>query len=226
MGLNMRILEYAQGLNANSEVLWWISTVAKSALAKNKTDESQLEHIIDWFLSGSAPKRLQKMSIEVAKKKTDEWMQRNITKGRAVKEEIGDLETFIDFGDGFKFVKLLTKNAYQKEGSLMSHCLGGYKPNKDFSIYSLRDAKGHPHCTIECRGEKELNQIKGKGNGAIHPKYINYVLAFLEKVGVKVRSSEMRNLGFYHVDSRHLDFIKRIGRESELVQIKGEYYAH
>lgn len=222
----MRILEYANTLNANSEVMWWLNNVGKAALKKNKADESELEHIVDWFVSGAAPTRLQKMSVDVAKLKTDEWMKRNIAKGKEIKDEAGDSELFIDFGDGFKFVKLLTKNAFQKEGSLMSHCLGGYTPGKDFEIYSLRDRKNSPHCTVECRGEKEINQIKGKGNGAIHPKYINYVLAFLEKVGVKVRPNEMRNLGFYHVDKVHLDFIRKIGLGDEILEIKNEYYAH
>lgn len=221
----MRVIEYAKVLNANSEVMWWLQNVGSAAIKKNKADENDLEHVIDWMCSGEAPARLQKMSIQDAKRKTDEWMQRNIKKGSQIKESASDVEVFLDFKDGFKFVKLLTKQAFQKEGNLMSHCLGGYSPGKDYHIYSLRDLGNKPHCTVEVRGDKEINQIKGKGNGSIHPKYINYVLSFLEKVGTKVRPNEMRNLGYYHIDKIHLDFIKSIGRESEVVRVRDEYYA-
>jgi hypothetical protein len=42
-------------------------------------------------------------------------------------------------------------------------------------------------------------QIKGKGNGDIHPKYIKYVVAFLEKTGQEVRESEMNHLGYVDI---------------------------
>lgn len=222
----MRILEYAKALNANSEVTWWLENTGKAALKKNMTEESELEHLIDWFVSGSAPQRLQKMSFKDAKRKTNEWMNANIKKGSSITETADDTKEFIDFKDGFKFMQLLTKNAFQREGSLMSHCLGGYNPSSDLKIYSLRDSKNNPHCTIEVRGDKEINQIKGKGNGNIHPKYINYVLDFLDKIGMKIRPSEMQNLGFYHIDRSHIDFIKRIGLDHEMVCIRNEYYAH
>lgn len=225
LGDSMRAIEYAKALNANSEVIWWLENTGRAALKNNKSDENELEHIIDWFVSGDAPMRLQKMSIVDAKKKTNEWVERNIKRGSKIKEAEGDIETFIDFGDGFKFVKLLTKNSFEKEGSLMSHCLGGYTPSKDFAIYSLRDLKNSPHCTVEVRGDNEVNQIKGKGNGSIHPKYINYVLPFLEKIGLKIRPNEMKNLGYYHIDKVHADFIKSRGYDSEVVWVRGEMYA-
>lgn len=58
-------------------------------------------------------------------------------------------------------------------------------------IYSLRDADNMPHCTME-----RDQQIKGKGNGDIHPKYIDYVVRFLEHMDMKVRDSEMEHLGY------------------------------
>jgi len=221
----MRVLEYAKTLNANSEVIWWLEHTGRAVLKKDQASESDLEHIIDWMVSGDAPQRLKKMSLKDAVKKTDDWVKKNIERGSQIEEKESDLETFIDFGDGFKFMQLLTKNSFQREGSLMSHCLGGYNPASDLKIYSLRDSKNNPHCTIEVRGDKEVNQIKGKGNGSIHPKYINYVLDFLEKVGMKIRPNEMQNLGYHHVDEIHLDFIKQRGLEKELVKVRDNYYA-
>lgn len=222
----MRILEYAKALSANSEIVWWLEHTAKAALKKEQTNESELEHIIDWFVSGAAPQRLQKMSIDAAKVKAYQWMKANIKKGYQIKETNEDIKEFMDFKEGFKFVELLTKNAFQREGTIMSHCLGGWSPQNDLKIYSLRDSANNPHCTIEVRGDKDINQIKGKGNGNIHPKYINYVLEFLEKIGMKIRPSEMQNLGFYYIDKYHLDFIRSRGLENEMVCIRDEYYAY
>ncbi len=221
----MRVIEYAKMLNANDEIIWWLENTGKAAIKKDKIIETDLEHIIDWMVSDNAPARLKKMSIADAARKTGEWTRRNIKKGSKLLELDADVETFIDFNDGFKFVSLLTKTAFQREGSLMCHCLGGYNPAPDLKIYSLRDSKNNPHCTIEVRGELDINQIKGKGNGNIHPKYINYVLDFLEKVGMKVRASEMRNLGFYHIDKTHVPFIQSRKLDSQMVNIRGEYYA-
>jgi hypothetical protein len=62
----------------------------------------------------------------------------------------------------------------------MSHCVASYY-GRDTVIYSLRDSNNNPHCTIE-----DGNQIKGKGNGSVDPKYIDYVVKFLEKLGMTV----------------------------------------
>ncbi|WP_353889043.1 PcfJ domain-containing protein [uncultured Flavobacterium sp.] len=55
-------------------------------------------------------------------------------------------------------VTLKSESSYIREGKLMSHCVGSYY-GRDKIIYSLRDSKNNPHCTIE-HGQ----QIKGKGN--------------------------------------------------------------
>ena len=54
-----------------------------------------------------------------------------------------------------------------------------------------------PHATLS----KQSQQIKGKGNGNIHPKYIKYVVEFLEHLEVEVRDSEMQNLGYVNVEN-------------------------
>ena len=51
-----------------------------------------------------------------------------------------------------------------------------------------------PHCTME-----KDKQIKGKGNGDIHPKYVHYIVKFLEHVGMSVSDSEMKHLGYVNV---------------------------
>jgi hypothetical protein len=111
----------------------------------------------------------------------------------------GDIETVHDFLDGTRIVKLLSKKAYQREGYYMSHCVGGYEPDKS-TIYSYRDKNNEPHATFEvAKSGNEILQVKGKGNGSIHPRYINPILTFLKIIGLEVRPSEMKNLGYLSV---------------------------
>lgn len=80
------------------------------------------------------------------------------------------------------------------EGDTMGHCVGGYCPDVlegRSRIFSLRDAKGEPHVTVEV-GDKWNNevgaksttvpsiiQIKGKQNRAPNPEYLPFVQDFV-----------------------------------------------
>lgn len=220
--------EYAKNLNANNEIISWLGTTGKKALKNEKTNVSDLEHILDFFVSNSAPTRLQKMSIVDAKRKADEWSTANQKKGRDMADSEDDIETIHDFKDGTKIVRLKTKKAYQREGFLMSHCAGGYNPdNESCHIYSYRDKENKPHATFEVRKDNdEIIQIKGKGNGPIHPKYIHPILAFLKAIGMEIRPNDMKNLGYYHLDKCHIGFLKNIpGAWEQVAEINDEYYA-
>lgn len=224
---------YAKHLNASSEVLGWLRTTGKKAVTigiqKLRPVDSDIEHILDYLVSSSAPKRLQKMSFVDAKRKAAEWSEANQKKGRGLVDSDEDIETIHDFFDGTKIVKLKTKKAFQREGFMMSHCAGGYTPdNEDCHIYSYRDAKNMPHATFEVqKSHNEIIQIKGKGNGVIHPKYIHPILVFLEAIGMKIRPIDMINLGYHHI---HKDHVKFLGNYEtcckQLVMILGEAYAY
>lgn len=57
-----------------------------------------------------------------------------------------------DLDDGAFIGKLVTAKALKTEGSMMGHCVGGYwgrVSSGQTQIYSLRDAEGYPHATIE-----------------------------------------------------------------------------
>jgi len=222
------ILKYALLLNAKEEVFNWINTAAKNALLKQKITESELEHVLDYLVSSAAPPRLQKMSVVDAKRKTDEWAKANQKKGKNLSDSDDDVETIHDFFDGTRIVKLKSKKAYEREGFLMSHCVGGYNPsNYDCHIYSYRDAKNMPHATFEARKSgNQVVQIKGKGNGPIHPKYIHPILAFLKSIGMEIRSSDMKNLGYYHIHKDHLEFLQKSEAWEQVCMINGEAYAH
>ena len=220
--------EYAKHLSASDEIIAWLRTTGKKALKTEQADVFSLEHILDFFVSESAPIRLQKMSIQDAKRKAEEWSSANQKKGRDLVDDIEDVETIHDFGDGTKIVRLKTKNALQREGFLMSHCAGGYNPDNEKShVYSYRDGQNMPHATFEVQKEnEEIIQIKGKGNGPIHPKYIHPILAFLKTIGMEIRPSDMVNLGYHHIHKDHTEFLKRIpGAWEQVAEINGEIYA-
>lgn len=220
--------KYAMSLNANQEVCNWISTVARAAIKKNQTTESELEHVLDFLVSPKAPTRLKKLNIKDAKRLSDEWSKSNQKKGKNLSDSSDDIEVIHDFLDGNKIVHLKTKKAYEREGFLMSHCVGGYSLSNDVHIYSYRDKNNQPHATFEVRkNDNQILQIKGKGNGDIHPKYIHPILAFLKSIGMDIRPSEMKNLGYYHIHKSHVDFIKNIESwEKQVTVISGEYYAY
>lgn len=227
-----RLEAYAESLGANAEVFGWLRTTGKKTyareFAKLNDIEPILEHILDYLVSNAAPARLQKMSFQDAKRKAQEWSERNQKKGRGLTDSDDDIETIHDFLDGTKIVRLKTKKALQREGFLMSHCVGGYQSGSaNCHIYSYRDAKNMPHATFEVqKRNNEIVQIKGKGNGAIHPKYIHPILAFLKAIGMNIRPSDMVNLGYYHMPKEHVEFLNRYeGARKQIVMIGGEAYA-
>lgn len=167
-----KYIDYVSLIHAASdEVLNWININLKNYLEKNKEDQTEIEHILDFLCSDKAPKRLKKMSYKEALKNTNKWQKTLIKQAKDIEEKEEDTEIVLDFKDGFNFVKLIGKNAYDREGKLMSHCVSSYY-GKDDEVFSLRDKENNPHCTISSNSQ----QIKGKGNGSINPKYIKYVV--------------------------------------------------
>ncbi len=179
------LVEYAKGLNCQESIVSWIEKRIEAPI-----NISECEHIIDYLNSDKCPKRLNSATYKQMLSNSKKWTKSLAKKGKDLGVKASDVEVVLDFKDGFKIVKLLGENEYKREGFLMRHCVASYY-GKDVEIYSLRDKDNMPHCTME----RDV-QIKGKGNGEIHPKYIDYVVKFLEWSGMTVRDSEMENLGY------------------------------
>jgi len=183
-------LDYSQFVECNKNTVKWLELHSNP----EEYDTSTTEHVID-FLKFKDFDFLDWGNWALFKEKADKWskmLQQNVA---IIDEEYGlDIKTVLDFKNGFRFVELISENSYKREGNLMSHCVASYY-GKDTEIYSLRDQWNKPHCTIQ-----KDTQIKGKGNGDISPKYIDYVVQFLEWSGMKVRDSEMKHLGYIAVD--------------------------
>jgi len=215
-------------LGVSAEVLAWVYTTLAAYTRKHGLNQSEAEHIIDYLVSAHAPRRLRRMSYPQAALAAAAWSAAQQRKGACLEDSPEDITTIHDFGDGTRIVKLMTPAAYKREGFLMSHCVGSYSPTTS-TIYSYRDAENLPHVTFEVRTEgRAIQQVKGKGNGPIHPRYIHPVLAFLQTLGFKVRPSEMRNLGYLHITAAAravLDqFMDVQGRIPQYTTLYGELY--
>lgn len=113
------------------------------------------------------------------------------------------------------------EDALKYEGDTMGHCVGGYCDEVAAGrtkIYSLRDAKGQPHTTIEVTPDQSnsvrslqantpesfrILQIKGKGNKAPNDEYLPYVQDFV-KSGKWSDVGDLRNTGLVKHPSGYL----------------------
>ena len=181
------------------EVKMWIQTVLIAYLKKESENQGEIEHIIDYLNSPQAPKRLVRMSYDQAKASTDKWLKAMVKRGDNIIETDEDVKIILKSkSTGYRLVKLIGENAFKREGFLMKHCVASYANKTDTEVYSLRDSNNNPHCTIEVQQKNgQIAQIKGKGNGPIHPNYIRYVLKILKYFKMEIRDSEMQNLGYF-----------------------------
>jgi len=197
-----KYLKYGEVVNANEDVQSWIKRNLTNYLKENSENQDEIEHIIDYLVSEDAPERMSKMSYPEALSNSKKWTKAQQKKGVDIQELAEDTEVVLKLKDGFNIVKLLGENAYKREGFLMSQCVGSYYGNGK-EIYSLRDKDNMPHCTMEAG-----QQVKGKGNGSIHPKYVEHVVKFLEFTGMTVGENEMKNLGYMNVERIKKDLSK------------------
>lgn len=198
--------EYDQiAASEKEEIQAWLRGSGNAALRKGKVTQGELEHIVDYLLlSDEAPRRLRRLSIDDAKRKADEWVAAKNKKAQGIVETDEDTEVVKTWDDGFRLLKLRGEAAYKREGVLMGHCVGSsdhYRNQSDagkIDILSLRDKKNDPHATFEISraGNGEVRQIKGKGNGEIHARYIGKVLEVLRELGLKISAHEMTYLGY------------------------------
>ncbi len=120
-------------------------------------------------------------TVRQAIKEADEW--------HAEEGPIPQGEIVAKLSDGWTAQKLTTKEQLDVEGERMQHCVGSYcdqASSGKLIIYSLRDAKGHPHVTIEVKHNR-VQQTQGKQNEKPAEKYTKYVDEFkewLEEKGV------------------------------------------
>ena len=191
-----KYINYVREFHENNEQgLFFVKNQLKKHLETNEENQTEIETMLDYLYSNQSVDISQIWYKTILQKtnKRHKKLQSVATKDQEVEWE--DYEVYHDYWDWFKIVKLKSKESYEREGKLMSHCVASYY-GRDTTVYSLRDEKNKPHCTIE-----DWQQIKGKGNWSIDPKYIDYVVQFLSKKWMTVGENEMKNLWYYKLDS-------------------------
>jgi len=162
-------------------------------LIENEENQTEIETILDYLYTKKPD--ISKVWYKVLLEKTEKWHKKLQSVSIKDNEVVWvDYDIVLDFKDWFKIVQLKSKNCYEREWKLMSHCVASYFW-RNVKIYSLRDEKNNPHCTLE-----EDNQIKGKWNWSIEPKYVDYIVKFLEHIWMTVWENEMKNLWYYKLE--------------------------
>lgn len=117
-------------------------------------------------------------------------------------EQDNDKELVHKYPNGWAWWSLTTPKALRRESNFMGHCVGnsgmGYGDkiaNGQIKIFSLRDAKNEPHCTIEyVLATKRIAQLKGAANRGIVAKYKSPVVGFLKSM---IQKGEIREFNTY-----------------------------
>ena len=149
-----------------------------------------LEHILDYLAYAEQHARelppslrisnLSRLPFELIQNQASEWTDWFRTKD--IDDEAADEgETlFAELKNGYTAVKVESKEALNREGVRMQHCVGSYanEVGRGTEIYSIRDASGKPHITIEYKNGI-VNQFQGKQNTVPLEKYWEPLIEFL-----------------------------------------------
>lgn len=159
------------------------------------------------YLATKNPEEIKNMGFIDAITKSDEWHADLANKADLAgptkytyKEVIAGTEPVLDTKKGkLNWVQVKTKDALEKEGELMGHCIGGpghCEPfvKGDTKVFSLRDVNGMPHTTVEiAKADGKFNRIvelKGRKN-SVPSKYFDEVDEFLNDYQGKLGDTRM-----------------------------------
>lgn len=176
----------------------------------------ELQLVADWLacLPTDDPdmlRKLDRVSWDDAVTLTDQWHAR-LAKRMSWKASAAELaegtRAVLGLPDGWRWVRLETKEALDREGEAMGHCVGhgGYDGLLDVAppegVYSLRDANGHPHVTLQVHDGK-VEQAKGKANTT--PKgHAERLAAILQALGVRIVYESPGRFGLAKVGGRNM----------------------
>lgn len=182
--------------------------------------EDKIEHVVDFLMAEYNHKESINFSYEQALEKANFWTQRLNEKSKDLKKS-GEIEIIREYDGGFKIVRLIDQTSKDWEGLHMGHCVAAYTIHQ--GIYSLRDSSNLPHCTIEIK-DNEIKQIKGKGNGLVSPKYVNFVIDFIQSINLELSNNDIENLGY--TNEIDLKFIKKHFSNYKIIKIKDKDFLY
>jgi hypothetical protein len=165
--------EYRRGLSSVVDDAPWLTKLDPNTQVYTYGGEPRdlgFDHIVDVLRddlqSGRLrPEQLSKVSMEQAVRRTAEYDQEKAKEAaRAALQAQANLPVVKQYDQGYKWLELhdkadakKTEEALDYEGRVMGHCVGSYCPEVlegKTQIFSLRDAKGEPHVTIEVTPQK------------------------------------------------------------------------
>lgn len=213
------------------------------------------------------PEMLQRMSFPQAVERVgriNQWRAKNMADASLAAMDSPAIQTFKEYPDApYKWVEIrqpegaidendadafrALEDALRYEGDTMGHCVGGYCDDVlsgRSRIFSLRDAKGQPHVTIETSPGRqrtaladiprdEIIQIKGKQNRRPNDEYLPFVQDFvrggtwgdigdLENTGLRRFHDELVDeKEFNNILKGELDFLSTL----PLAKVRAAHYA-
>ncbi|MBO4625800.1 MAG: PcfJ domain-containing protein [Alphaproteobacteria bacterium] len=150
-------------------------------------------------------------ALEAAKKwhenMAEEMAKRNKNKEFLAKSLVGTKHV-MTLSNGMLVYELTTPGALDFESDNMGHCVGrGAYDNGvaegSIKIYSIRDARGEPHATLEVRDNKVI-QLKGKANKMPKKQYALAAREFVEKQHLNITHDKI-HFGFICIDGEDYD---------------------
>ena len=173
-----------------SFALSWAEKRLTQHLARtaNRPSQDEVRSLSDWLASlpTDRPKmvdKLHKLTWAQAMEAQTRWheeMARRAGKRTSFGGAPDDVETVLDLGEGWRWVRVLTPEGLNFEGEAMGHCVG--RGSYDgATVYSLRGPDGMPHCTVQYDPDaKIVKQVKGRGNKEVVPRHHPAVRAFVD----------------------------------------------
>lgn len=165
---------------------------------------NKINHVIDFL--NTLPDKEIKYTVPVAIEKAEEWTKRLVKKASS-EEDTEGIRIVRKYKDGFKWVSVFSEQALEREGKLMHLCVGnGHYFNEVEKgrclIFSLRNKHNVPFVTVEYRiKEKEISQIKGYRDNAMHQIYHKYMMDFVNRPIFGLKISKI------HKDDLHLNWL-------------------
>ena len=213
---------------ADSSASWSRQAWVRQALTEKRKlsclrlpdeEREKIASVLDWMRSPEGPLvsgDWTRISFEQALKAEHDWIE---AKAKAYTKRQDDAAAeegttlFVDLSSlgekwvGWRWVRVESALALDREGALMRHCVGSYAEDVAEGrkeIYSLRDPEDKPRLTVEARGST-LAQLKGYANGACPEELREVVGAFVTEfermvdpagLGRLKLSSDMERAGF------------------------------
>jgi hypothetical protein len=192
------------------------------------------------------PESLKSLSVPQAVQRVHEY---NLAKEKAMQkiklQADSEMPVAKEYPEGYKWLELkhptdknMTEAALKYEGDAMGHCVGGYCPDVlagDTKIYSLRDAKGEPHVTVEVKNKAEpwmnethwdsANNFHWKANVPLSPEMKAEIDAEMVKKFGNSRNFQQKESRWDFLES---ELRKRLGEPEpklSIEQIKGKQNA-